>query len=260
MSRFLLLSLLASSLALANPSPDPQHLMEAVKWRADGEARRARARLELLEGEQVRQTREVDYLERDKGQERDTLMYINQPRDVAGTSLLLQSSAERSSDDDNIYLYLPALRKSKRLAARNKRGRFVGSEFSYADLEWLRPEEFHYRNLGQDKWQGRSVVHLEATVSDDRVIEKTGYSKKELWVDPDYALVVRALYFDEQGRQLKQMEVEQVSQIQGYWTITRQVVRNLQTGKGTRMLVDEVQYDPPINDRLFTKQQLGRAW
>ena len=52
--------------------------------------------------------------------------------------------------------------------------------------------------------------------------------------------VVRALYFDEQGRQLKQMEVEQVSQIQGYWTITRQVVRNLQTGKGTRMLVDEV--------------------
>ncbi len=258
MSAFLLYPLLAGALALT--SPDPQALMEAVKWRADGQARQARVRLDLLDGEQVRQTREVDYLERDGARERDTLMYINQPRDVAGTSLLLQSSAERPSDEDNIYLYLPALRKSKRLAARNKRGRFVGSEFSYADLEWLRPEDFRYRRLGEARWQGRPVVHLEAVASDDRVLEKTGYSKKELWVDPDYALVVRGLYFDEQGRQLKQMEVEEVTDIQGFWTITRQVVHNLQTGKGTRMWVDEVRYDPPVNDRLFTKQQLGRAW
>ncbi|MDH2432433.1 outer membrane lipoprotein-sorting protein [Pokkaliibacter sp. MBI-7] len=238
----------------------PEKLMEAVKWRADGNSRQADITLELWQGQQLRDTRQVRYLEQDKGQSRDTLMYISEPKDVAGTSLLFQSDAEKSSDDDSIYLYLPALRKAKQLAARNKQGRFIGSEFIYADLEWLRPEDFSYQSKGQVMWHDRPVIELEATARQDTVLEKTGYSRKVLWVDPQYQLIVATDFYDEQGRLLKRMEVEKVEQIQNIWTITQQRMDNLQSGQSTRMYVKNISYDVAVNDRLFNRQQLGKRW
>ena len=238
---------------------DPVALLESVKWREDGDSRTASVTLTLADSKGNERQREVAFIERDSGSVRETRLLIKQPMDVKGTAILLKSDADRSAADDDIWLYLPSLKKVKRLSAKNKRGRFVGSEFSYADLEWLRVEDFLYNVMGEESWQGGKLIKLEAIPADDDVIKKTGYSKKVLWVSPLYNLVMKAVYFDDRQRELKTMQVDKVAKHQGYWTAVEQTIENIQTGRSTKMVVNDMNYDVDLKPKLFRQQNLKRA-
>ncbi len=238
---------------------DPIELLNQVKWRDDGHSRIADVTLTLIDDSGAERQRQVTFTERDEGQTRSTRLLIKQPLDVKGTAILLQSDAEKASAEDDIWLYLPALKKVKRLAAQNKRGRFVGSEFTYADLEWLRVEDFNYQVVGTERFKDHDVIVISATPVDESVKEKTGYGQKTLWVCPEYNLIMRAEYFDDRGRKLKTMQVEQVDKKQGYWTPMTQTIVNHQTGKQTIMAINQIDFDIEIPAKQFRKQDLKRA-
>ena len=243
----------------ASQAANPNTLMEKVKWREDGVSRTAAVTLLLTDERGNERQREVAFIERDRDNLRETRLLIQKPLDVKGTAILLKSDAKKASTEDDIWLYLPALKKVKRLSAANKSGRFVGSEFSYADLEWLRVEDFTYQFLGEESWQGENLYKIEAFPAADDVVKKTGYSKKLLWVSPRYEMVMKAVYFDERQRELKTMQVDEVSLQQGYWTAMVQTIHNLQSGRTTRMVVNEIEYDTSLPDKLFKQQNLKRA-
>ncbi|PSU32787.1 outer membrane lipoprotein-sorting protein [Photobacterium lutimaris] len=254
-----IMAVMFSVFAAASQAADPSTLMENVKWREDGVSRTASVTLLLTDARGNERQREVAFIERDRDNVRETRLLIQQPLDVKGTAILLKSDAEKASSEDDIWLYLPALKKVKRLSATNKRGRFVGSEFSYTDLEWLRVEDFSYQLLGAETWQGDTVYKIEALPASQEVIKKTGYSKKVLWVNPNYDMVVKAVYFDERERELKTMQVDEVSQLQGYWTAVVQTIHNLQSGRTTKMVVNDIEYDTTIPAKHFKQQNLKRA-
>ena len=243
----------------AAQAADPNALMEKVKWREDGVSRTAAVTLWLTDDRGNERQREVAFIERDRDNIRETRLLIQQPLDVKGTAILLKSDADKVSSEDDIWLYLPALKKVKRLSAANKRGRFVGSEFSYTDLEWLRVEDFSYQLLAEETWQGAPVYKLEALPVAPEVIKKTGYSKKVLWLNPAYDMIVKAVYFDERERELKTMQVDEISKQQGYWTAMVQTIHNLQSGRTTKMVVNEIEYDTAIPTKHFKQQNLKRA-
>lgn len=238
---------------------DAHSIMQKVKWRADGSNRRSQLELTLTEKDGFSRSRHVSFYEKDYGKDRKTLLFVEKPADVRSTAILINSFDEVKNSDDDIWLYLPALRKIKRLSSRNKRGKFVGSEFTFADMERLQLADYSYRYLGTEKIEQRPVHKIEARAASDRTTEKTGYSRRLIWVDSERFIILKDQFFDAQGIKLKELSSSKVENISGYWVATAQSIHNQQTGRQTQIKIHDIVYDQHMPDLLFSKQTLRRG-
>lgn len=258
---------LAACLACSQPlqaqvddtSVDAKSIMQKVKWRGDGDNRRSRLELTLTEKDGFSRSRQVSFYEKDYGKDRKTLLYVEKPADVRATAILINSFDEVKASDDDIWLYLPALRKIKRLSSRNKQGKFVGSEFTFADMERLQLADYRYQYLGAEQLDQRPVYKIEARAASDRTTEKTGYSRRLIWVDSERFIILRDQFFDAQGIKLKELSANKVENISGYWVATAQSIHNQQTGRHTQIKIHDIDYDQAMPDLLFSKQTLRRG-
>lgn len=146
------------------------------------------------------------------------------PADVKGTKMLTWS--HKTGDDDQ-WLYLPALKRVKRISSRNKSGAFMGSEFSYEDLGSQEVEEFTYRLLGETDLDGRAVWQLERTP----VSKKSGYSKEIVWMDKEYNNPLKIEYYDRKGELLKVGLFKDYKAYGKYWRANFLEMENVQTQK-----------------------------
>lgn len=117
------------------------------------------------------------------------------PRDVKGTKMLTWS---HKNDDDNQWLYLPSLRRVKRISSRNKSSSFMGSEFSYEDLGSQEVEKYTHKFLKNGKIDGKKIWVMERVPK-----KKSGYSKQVLYISPKYHGAIKSEYFDRKGELLK---------------------------------------------------------
>lgn len=250
-----------SSFLLANSSGDK--IMEKFKWREDGKSRASEINLKIKDSSGGTRERKVLYIESDENKLRSTLLYVESPRDVRKTTILIQNdSSKKNITRSDIWLYIPVLGKSKKLSSQNKSGSFVGSNFQYADLEWIILEDFSYKLLGLEKVNGRMFYKIEAIAKNNSVIQKTGYTKKIIWLDKEYKLIVKADFFNRQGFNFKQLRVNNVQKIDGFWTIMKQTINDLVDNQQTIMTLKNVRYNVNPNPSIFNKQNLGEkpAW
>ena len=118
------------------------------------------------------------------------------PADVKGTKLLTHAFKEKSDDQ---WLYLPALKKTKRISSRNKSGSFMGSEFSYEDMGSQEPEKFKWKYIEQSKMKKRDIHKMERVPTD----EYSSHSKQVVYSDLEYKNPLKIEYFDKKGELLK---------------------------------------------------------
>ncbi len=238
---------------------DGYQIMEKVKWREDGENRKSNLDITLTEKDGFIRKREVSYYEKDYGKDRKTFLYVNEPSDVRSTAILINSYDEAKKSEDDTWLYIPALRKVKRLASRNKQGRFVGSEFIFADMERLHLADYQYELLEEDTINERAVFKVDAIASSDKTTEKTGYSRRVIWVDTERFVVLREQYFDAQGVLLKELTTNKVKNISSYWIATDQTLVNHQSGRKTQLEISNLEFNKPMSDIIFSKQTMKRG-
>ena len=163
-----------------------------------------------------------------------TLLVFKDPPDVRGTTLLTHEN--RVGDDDQ-WLYLPALRRARRIASSNRSNSFVGSELSYEDLAPNEVTKHQYRYLREDTVEGVPVWVIESTPR----FKESGYSRRELFVRKDNHQMARANFYDRKGQLLK------VARWDGWWRVAAKRwrarslrVQNVQTGKNTILEVLDV--------------------
>ncbi len=188
-------------------------------------------------------------------EENDTLMRFTYPPDVAGTAFLL---IEHSKGEDERYLYLPALRRIRRIASSGKGGAFMGSDFSYYDIGKPKLGDWKYRNLGMVELNGRKVYKVEALPANKKVEKETKYGKIIHYVDPQKWSVVRAEYYDRMGKLWKVLEVRSFKEIKGIWFQTDLVMNNIQSGSQSEMKFENLKVDQGLSPSLFTKRSLRR--
>lgn len=150
------------------------------------------------------------------------------PADVKGTKMLTWS--HKTGDDDQ-WLYLPALKRVKRISSRNKSGSFMGSEFSYEDLGSQEVEEFTYKFLEETTLDNRKVWKLERIP----VSNKSGYSKEWVWMDQEYNNPLRIEYYDRKQELLKVATFGAYRAYGTYWRADEIEMKNVQTGKSSRI-------------------------
>lgn len=182
-----------------------------------------------------------------------TLIIFDEPRDVEGTALL--SYTHKSGPDDQ-WLYLPALKRVKRISSNNKSGPFMGSEFAYEDLSSQEPEKYTYRYLRDEKLNGVDCFVVER----DPVDENSGYSVQIVWIDKAEYRPMKVDYYDRKDSHLKTLTFHDYQQYLGqYWRANRMEMVNHQTGKSTVLKFHDYSFRNGFSRADFTRNSLKKA-
>lgn len=188
------------------------------------------------------------------GDDRVVLRFLK-PSDISGTALL---TIERGHGDEQ-YLYLPAFRKTRRIASSGKAERFAGTDFSYEDL---RPEEtdaHDYRVLRSEDQEGQACWVVEAVASSEESRDESAYARRHIWVRKDHHLPTRIDYFDDRDRLLKRLQHSGFRQVDGLWRASRAHMQDFLRESQTLMRYTAREINPGLSPRDFTKEALGRG-
>jgi hypothetical protein len=182
-----------------------------------------------------------------------TLIVFDQPRDVAGTALLTYS--HKLGEDDQ-WLYLPALKRVKRIASRNKSGPFMGSEFAYEDLASQEIEKYRYRYLRDETLDGQPMFLIER----DPVDENSGYTRQLVWIDQAEYRPIKIEFYDRKNALLKTLGFTGYQQYLGrFWRADAMTMINHQTGKSTLLSWTDYRFQVGLDDNDFSQNSLKRA-
>ncbi|MDT8318442.1 MAG: outer membrane lipoprotein-sorting protein [bacterium] len=201
--------------------------------------------------ERVRKTRRywID-MEGKNGLDEKSIIFFDEPSDVKGTSLLNWSYEDAEKDDDQ-WLYLPALRKIKRIASSDKEKSFMGSDLTFDDMGDRNIMEDEYKLLGEENFNGHGCFVVEMTPKDKKYM----YSRKVKWIDAAQFIDYKTEFYDRKGRFLKRQLIEW-KQIDNVWVITRMSVKNDQTGHSTVIEIGDISLNGGVKESQFTKRKM----
>jgi len=188
-----------------------------------------------------------------KGDGDKALSIFDSPRDVKGTAFL---SFTHALEPDEQWLYLPALKRVKRISSSNKSGPFMGSEFAYEDLSSQEVEKYSYKYLRDEKIDGRDCFVI------DRIpaYEHSGYTKMTTWLDKEMYQPLKIEFYDRKNSLLKTLVSSDYKQYQGkFWRPTRMSMVNHQTRKSTELFWKDYKLNTGLTERDFDRNSLKRA-
>ena len=182
-----------------------------------------------------------------------SLSIFDEPADVKGTAMLTYA---HGLEPDDQWLYLPALKRVKRISSRNKSGPFMGSTFAFEDLGSQEVEKYTYNYL-RDEPCGDWICHV---VERFPAYEHSGYTREVVWLDSEAYRLVKADYYDRKQALLKTLSAGDFQQYLGhYWRPGSMNMENHQTGKSTLLEWSDYQFKTGLSERDFRSQTLKRV-
>ncbi|HEY5622490.1 MAG TPA: outer membrane lipoprotein-sorting protein, partial [Gammaproteobacteria bacterium] len=180
-----------------------------------------------------------------------SLVVFDSPHDIKGTALL---SYARILDPDDQWLFLPALKRVKRISSANKSGPFVGSEFAFEDFTALELNKYDYEWLREEELDGVVSDVVERSPR----YENSGYSRQVSWVDREVFQVRKVEFYDRRGGLLKTLTLSDYREYAGVWRSHRMEMINHQTGKSTDLIYGNYEFGVGLDDDDFERGVLTR--
>lgn len=181
------------------------------------------------------------------------LSIFDTPRDIKGTAFL---SFTHAIKPDEQWLYLPALKRVKRISSSNKSGPFMGSEFAYEDLSSQEVKKYTYQYLRDEKIEGRDCFVIERKPA----YEHSGYTRLTTWLDKEMYQPLKIEFYDRKNSLLKTLKSFDYHQYAGkYWRQNRMSMENHQTKKSTDLYFSDYQFKTGLTDGDFNQNSLKRA-
>lgn len=182
-----------------------------------------------------------------------SLMIFDTPIDQKGVAMLTYTHKEKSDDQ---WLYLPALKRVKKISSKNKSGPFVGSEFAFEDISSQEVEKYTYKYLRDETFDGQDCFVVERVPTD----KYSGYTKQVAWIDKAEYRALKIEFYDRKKSLLKTLENKDYKlYLEKFWRPALSVMHNHQTGKATRLEYKGYEFKVGLNDKEFTKNSLKRA-
>ena len=181
-----------------------------------------------------------------------SLVLFDTPRDIEGTALL---SHAKILDPDDQWLYLPALKRVKRISSSNKSGPFVGSEFAFEDFTAIELNKFDYRYIGAETSGGIQCDVLERLPR----YKNSGYTRQIAWVDQTDYQIRKVEFYDRRGDLLKVLELKDYRAYEnGVWRAHLLVMTNIRTNKQTDLVYGDYEFGVGLSENDFVKGRLSR--
>lgn len=207
--------------------------------------------------QRVRKTHSVNLLQ-PNGIDSKIMIRFLQPGDVEGTGYL---QVQHYDGEDDMWIYLPALKKVRRLVANNKKDSFVGSDFSYGDILQPVVDTYTHTIVKIETLDGEDCWVIESVPVSEQVKKDYGYAKKTTWIRKGNFMEKKVEYLDAGGRPLKTMLVPDIVEVDSanhkWWAMKREV-KNHQTGHSTLLTFENLDTKRAVGEDFFTTRYLER--
>ena len=181
------------------------------------------------------------------------LSIFDSPADVKGTAFL---SFTHVNEPDDQWLYLPALKRVKRIASKNKSGPFMGSEFAFEDMSSQEVDKYTYKWLRDEKLDGKDVHVIERVPVD----KYSGYTRQVVWIDTGIYHPLKIEFYDRKNALLKTLTFMSYKQyLDKYWRPEKMSMINHQNGKSTELTFSDYSFNNGYTERDFDRNSLKRA-
>ncbi len=258
---FVLAALVFSRASRADELPEAMEIVQQVNSVDDGEVVTRKLTMTLVDRHGQERQREAIIYRKEFGEEMRTVVFYLAPANVRGTAFLIWDYPESEKEDDQ-WLYLPAMRKVRRISAADRGDYFLGTDFTYDDIKLdgkLEPQDFDFTLEGHSTREDNRYYQLAGVPKTGAIAEELGYSRMEALVDASNFMIVEAKFWDLKGNELKTLEISDIFQADGIWTRGKLGITNHSTGHKTRFQFTEADYATPLDDSLFTRQSLERG-
>tara|TARA_R110000850_G_scaffold62285_2_gene141920 strand:- start:3111 stop:6278 length:3168 start_codon:yes stop_codon:yes gene_type:complete len=245
----------------ADELPEGIDIMRSVAARDEGHQVTRNMRLELTDRRGQTRVQEIKAYRRYFAEEKRTILFYTAPANVRGTGFLTFDYPETAEEDDQ-WLYLPALRKVRRIPASNRGDSFLGTDFSYEEIKSdnkVGLQDYQFRVTGQEEVNGATCYVVEGTAANAEIASELGYSKAVWRIDPSIWISRKSDYWDVNGNHLKTIENLEIEQIDAVWTVLQVRASNHKSGHTTVLTSSSVDYQSDVPERLFSQRTLVRG-
>jgi outer membrane lipoprotein-sorting protein len=198
--------------------------------------------------------RKIKQFTKDLGEIEKKIMFFKYPADVRNTSFMTWGYDKAGRDDDQ-WIYLPALKKVKRISSDSKSDYFMGSDFTYDDLGDRHPSDDVHKLLREEVFEGTPCYVVESTPKDEEYM----YSRTLTWVIKDKWVGLKKEFYDEDGDLLKILTVKKYEKFSGLWIILQSRMFNTQKKHTTDMELKNVKINSGIAANKFTVRMMKRG-
>lgn len=241
--------------------PSADEIVAQINSRDDGKQVTRALKMELIDRRGKSRVRDTIGYRRYFGDEKRTVLFYQSPTNVKGTGFLTYDYSDADTDDDQ-WLYLPALRKVRRISASDRGDYFLGTDFTYEDIKKetrIAAEDYTFKTLGTSEEDGHLTYLIEGTPVDSGTAEELGYGRVQWHVDPNIWISRKTEMWDVNGNALKTLRSESIENIQGIWTSLKLTVANHKTGHSTIFSFSNVDYLSTVEGSMFEQRTLRRG-
>src|SRR5262245_58270354 len=255
-----------AAIAFAGPAaqaadPSPREIVEKVTVTRKLDGSEAVVKMTVMDDKKQTRERDITMATKlyDGGKTEKRIYRFLSPADVQGTSVLVFDYETKA---DDVWIYLPALRKTRRIVSSQKSQSFMGSEFSYGDLNIPAIDDFDYTLVKQEPFGGEACFVIDVVPKSKDIAEAEGYSKKTYWVSKEKFAVMRGLFYDKDGKLLKELITGNIKLLDAknkrYRPLHMEMI-NKQNGRKSVFDSAKVTFTPNTKDEYFTTAYLERS-
>ena len=230
-------------------------IVQKVKNRPDGDTRYSELELTLMKKNGTTRQRKITMWAMDEGKDTKKIMFFTYPGDVKGTGFLTYDYDQVGKEDDK-WLYLPAMKKTRRISgSSSKTDYFMGTDFTYDDMGSRNVDEDTHKLLREEMKDGHKCWVVESVPVDKREI----YSRKVSWIRQDCLTAIYVEYYDKLNKLHRVLTISDVKEVQGFWTVHKMEMKNVQTEHSTIITVKNPKYNIKVDKNLFTVAKLEKG-
>ena len=237
----------------ANAQLTGTQIVEKAYNRATGDDQTSILTMTLTNKQGKQRVRKIKQFTKDLGDVEKSIMYFLSPADVKNTSFMNWSYDSDKSDDQ--WIYLPALKKTKRISSDSKSDYFMGSDFTYDDLGDRKLDADTHKLVKEETIDGKKCYVVESKSKD----EDNMYSKTISWIDKSTFIGVKKEFYDEDEDLLKILTIKKQEKISGFWVITNSEMKNVQKNHTTSMVLSSVKINTNVPESKFTERMMMRG-
>ena len=247
----LLILIVSSGVVIEAKELTGKEIIQRVDRTMKAERKYMKEEMILYTASGAKRVRKIEIWNDRSGEKDKMLVKFLSPASIEGTGFLMSG--------DDMWLYLPALGREKRIAGSARNGSFMGSDLTYEDMETLGSKGFSgdYRAefITETSLADRNVYQLLLTpITDD-----LPYSRLKVWIDQKTYLPVKIVYYDDDGSEVKMLKTFSYQKIGGKWTAGRMEMTDLVKGSKTVLTAEEIKFNPDINEQIFSIRNLRRG-
>jgi outer membrane lipoprotein-sorting protein len=251
-SALITLALFSTVIAYEASAQTAQEIADKVYNRATPENGESDMAMILINSKGKERHRFLHKFFKDYGEVEKQTMFFKSPADVKNTAFMNYSYDDDRDDDQ--WLYLPALKKVKRISGGSKDDYFMGSDFTYEDMEKRNPKKDSHKLLATETLEGELCYVVESIPK-----EEAQYSKRVAWVIKDQWIPLKIEFYDEDEELLKILSMTEYKEIQGYWIIITQEMENVQREHKTIIGLSNIKIENGVGDGHFTQRAMARG-